>query len=121
MAHCPRCGAEIAPDAVTCSACKAVLSEDPASRPPGQPGGIAGRVGVIAVKIVLVLIGAAMLLIGSAMAALRHRADWQAACIVTLLVVIAVAVHARLRWSFVVVFIAIGLGFWSCAANFKWG
>jgi energy-coupling factor transporter transmembrane protein EcfT len=76
----------------------------------------------VATKTLLALISVAFLGLSAVVAhAAPNGAPWRNACIFAMVVVVIVAAQARTRWSFVVLFAAVALGFTSCSNTFHWG
>ena len=125
MSYCPSCGTEIPADIAKCPNCAAVFGADSTwkpltERPQPAPPSRAARVGAGVAKVILVMASLAMLLIGGLVAATEKGQLWLAACIITGFVVVGVAIQGRLRWTLLLLFISVALGFTSCAASFKW-
>ena len=125
MAYCPSCAADLAPDATRCESCGAVFGAGSdwkplAERPAPDPPSAAGRVASIVVKIVLVLASVTALALGGLFAYSERNHGGAGLMALAGIVVIAVALTTRLRWSFLAVCIAVPIGLVTCASNFKW-
>jgi hypothetical protein len=119
MAYCPTCATEVQADAVVCSQCAALFRDGfrPLARQPGR----GARAFVLVSKVVLALISGGFLMLGAtAASAEKGHPAWTFACVLVGVGVIAAALLARLRWSVLMLFAAVPLGFVSCAANFAW-
>ena len=125
MSYCPSCAAELAADATRCPNCGAVFGPGsewaPLAQPPApEPPSVAGRVLSIVVKIVLVLASVAALGLGGAFAINERNEGAAGLMALAAIIVVAVAVTTRLRWSFLAVCIAVPVGLATCVSNFKW-
>lgn len=78
------------------------------------------RVFSIILKVILVGVSLAALVLGGAVASAEKNPNGAAAMFLVGIAVVATAIFARLRWSFLAVCIAVPVGLATCVANFKW-
>jgi hypothetical protein len=127
MAYCPGCGTVIAKDAASCPSCMSTFGGDGARKPldaPPPPANVSAQAPRwlhVVTRTAIALVSLAFLGAAAAIAeAGRNGTGWRNACFFAMLGVVIVAVSMRTRWSFVVLFAAVALGFTSCANTFHW-
>ena len=125
MSYCPSCGAEVASDATQCAKCGAILEDDAAGkpldeRPTPPPETLGAHIAYWIMKAVLGLLSLAVLGMAATIAHSEHNDRWTVVSVIAMLGVIFVAIRAKVRWSFLVLFASMLFGLASCFANFRW-
>ena len=125
MYKCPNCRAEVAGDAAKCPSCGAIFagaSWKPLGGPPipETPPSTDALVAYGLTKLVLAALSLAALGAAAVMAHSEHGDRWTVIDILAMAGVVAVAIKAPVRWSFLVLSGSVALGLTTCVANFHW-
>jgi hypothetical protein len=125
MSQCPNCGAEVAGDAAKCPSCGAIFGGTgwkPLGGPPvpEAPASTGALVAYGITKLVLAALSLAALGAAAIIAHHEHGDRWTIIDLLAMAGVILVAIRARVRWSFLVLFGSVALGLTTCVANFHW-